>query len=155
MAKLKLAPVPRSNAKNAYDLLRDVKKVILEVPKRYNQDTWKSKVEDYPANPVIVDRFPECGTVCCVAGWMTTLKLGREGVEVHSIEDVAAQMLGPVLGDNYSYDLFDSDAVRNLARKLGIPVPNRGTRDYARLGAKHIQNFMDKHKEALLAHHIN
>lgn len=86
------------HATNAYDLLEDVKQVITDDPRRYNQGTWVEtinptllKAENDLGNPIVdeldsyvVDflkseaKMPECGTIGCVAGWVWTMKATKK-----------------------------------------------------------------------------
>ena len=61
--------MPVSSATNAYELLNEIATLIVEEPKRYNQYTWKELIANVPEHIA-----PACGTVCCVAGWVDTLK---------------------------------------------------------------------------------
>lgn len=89
--------MPWSDAKNAFDLVMDTVQAILDEPRRYNQELWRSRDKrdiDSRLNPKIyrdekceelVPVYPEelepptCGTVACRAGWLVTLA-GRVSV---------------------------------------------------------------------------
>lgn len=136
--------IPRSKAKTAYGLLSEVARLILEEPKCYNQRTWVCLVTDGFPSPA---EFPACGTIGCVAGWVTTLKIpdkvaattryggGRSKLVMYQAQDI----LG--LDSLQNEELFDGDAAR------GEPC----TRQYARSGASHIRRFQRKYRAQLLA----
>ena len=152
-------PVPRSRANNAYDLLKDVQKAILEEPLRYNQGEWgvnlrtgslseaQAQTERMFGEPII----PACGTIACVAGWTVALRGGSIGG--FGTEDEARSILGYGAVD---YEpLFRATALHELARTIadrdGLVrfVPPCGSPDYAELGVRHIQRFMDANEAAL------
>lgn len=70
--------IPHSTATNAYDLLQDVKRDILLEPRRIWMDSWNilphSGKDDLPAGydkpNHKITRFPACGTIGCISGWM-------------------------------------------------------------------------------------
>jgi hypothetical protein len=143
--------MPKLKATNAYDLLTQVRELILEEPLRYNQEVWlKKKGVDYR------HQFPACGTVGCVAGWVVALV--RPGGSAYDVDvNVAAKhILG--LGWAPAAELFDGDAVDRLFVEqqhddndddwLG-PYPQ--TAEYAALGAEHILRFQEKYAEQLKA----
>ncbi len=159
------AAAPRSKAKNAYDLLDDVCKVILEEPKRYDQGDWiVSIASDYstPAAAVKCQTpypIPACGTIGCVAGW--TALLARPTIAVH-VDRLDAQVMGDavrILGINrgQATRLFDGGAVRNQWRQdfgNNKKFPMTGTMGYAKLGVAHIREFMKDYADQLRAHKV-
>ena len=67
--------IPYTDSKDPVVILSHVAKAILDEPKRYDQGTWYTKKDDKSDNnpyaEVIPDtRYPPCGTICCVAGWI-------------------------------------------------------------------------------------
>jgi hypothetical protein len=78
-----------SKAKTAYGLLRDVQKAVREEPRRANMGTFTDKVDPEAYNA------PACGTVGCVAGWISIL--GGQGMVD---DDAPARRL---LGDEVKY----------------------------------------------------
>lgn len=50
-------------------LLRRVKALILEEPRRFNMDYYAATEKFYP--DLVHDQAPPCGTVACIAGWAT------------------------------------------------------------------------------------
>lgn len=129
--------IPKSKAKNAYELLSEVRALILAEPKRYNQGIW-----ELHAIPGVVDRFdaplgvPQCGTVACVAGWVNTLK-PRNDQEYP--DDAAMQTLG--ITSHQAGALFDADAFNGEPQTMA----------YARLGERHIARFQKRYEKRLKA----
>lgn len=141
-------PTPISKAKNAYDLLKDVQKVILAEPKRYNQGYWGENLRDHGTPSEVrkqirehnlafsLDKLPDCGTIACVAGWIHTLR--RLPGDIRFCEYAAQEQLGVD-----TFKLFKSSALATDALS--------GTLAYAKAGVKHIQKFMDDHEDELKA----
>lgn len=111
----------KSKATNAYDVLSEVREIILDEPLRYNQVTYLS-TGDGPG-------FPKCGTVACVAGW----------TEVITGSTMASDVLG--LTDAQAGELFFYGAVKG---KPQTPM-------HAKLGAAHIARFQKKYAKQLKA----
>ena len=130
MAKRK-SKMPVSKAKTAYELLGEIRKIILEEPKRYDQTDTLFHCD--ASDPLA----PACGTIGCVAGWVVALKAPKTH-RMHVLE-AAARILGIHKYD--SWMLFDSDQAR------GKPQ----TYSHARSGAAHIARFMKKHEAQLKA----
>lgn len=134
--------IPVSRAKTAYGLLSEVIKLILEEPLRYNQGVWLLQQGGDPldAEYDAPQGFPACGTVGCVAGWVTTLKLKR--VTNRTVfADRAAKILG--LDEHQENELFsDVLADMNLLRQ---------TPEYAKAGAAHIRKFQQRYSSQLRA----
>jgi hypothetical protein len=89
--------LPTSTATNAYDLLSDIAKLALEEPKRiYMSVVLTQKDVNIPTapciDPSIVQFYPACETVGCIAGWVNILT----GCPIEECGDDrwAAQMLG-------------------------------------------------------------
>lgn len=147
MAKDKM---PVSRAKTAYGLLSEIKALILEEPKRYNQSTWR-----LVSSP---EHMPACGTVCCVGGWIDTLKFKRPIPRIRDggfVESPVFKRGRRVLGltPSQAAELFDAHAI---AYVLGLPsysihVPAQGTHAYAQAGAEHITRFQKKYAKQLKA----
>jgi len=139
------APVPalKPGKTTAYKLLNHVCKLILEEPRRYNQGQWLLNFRYY-ANPTEAQaqlhrkkRIPDCGTIGCVAGWVTTLGDPKDLLPSLSIESKARSILGIDYGQGL--DLFAPTAVRGVA----------GSLVHARSGVKHIRQFMRANKTQL------
>jgi hypothetical protein len=137
--------LPKTRAKNAYELLKEIRTIILAQPKRYAQTeilihgrpgsvfsthTWRDLI------------IPPCGTVGCRAGWIVELTRAGGTANV-GIIDRAAQILG--FGTAREIGEFFAGSAAE-----GEP----GTREHARSGAKGITAFMKEHKARLLATRI-
>ena len=122
----------RSKATNAYDLLSDVRRVILQTPTRYTQQCFQRRTRD-------------CGTVGCIAYW--TERLAGKAIPAPTIAwgvfDVAAARLG--LDQRQARHLFYSSAGKGRA----------GTVAHARAGARHIRAFQLAHAAQLKAQRIS
>ncbi len=144
-----LAPVPRSQATNAYDLLEDVCKAILEEPRRYNQGEWLKRYYLGQVNTGLYN-LPDCGTVACVAGWTAVLAQGRSAA---AVEWQAQQILG--LNPDQCEELFSGGAVQELwmheTNRSIYMMPRPGTAEYAEFGVRHIRAFMAKYEAQLKA----
>lgn len=136
--------MPVSKAKTAYGLLSEIRKLILEEPKRYDQGTW-GRVGEHAAYYYGKEHVPACGTVGCVAGWVSALKGGPVGAHPGGPypDDYAAKVLFGYEGDalfcDLAAELFDGHAA--------------GQRDsveaHAKRGAKHIAKFQKKYAKQL------
>ena len=139
---IRVAPIRRSKATNAYDLLDDVCKVIAEEPKRYDQNRWG--VTGWRARRIYpAEELPACGTVGCRAGWIVALTDGRQGldraVRRFDVRDTAIRILGVKPSDVRR--LFDASSVRNELCQ--------GTPEYAAAGVRGLRRFMRKHRARL------
>lgn len=131
------APLPRSRAKTAYQLLDEVKKVIIEEPKRYDQgdfgvdyrNTWE---------PGERPDLPICGTVACVAGWMVVLRGGSLNDTTTGVSERAEQLMG--------YDIDTSHLFGG-----GVVSGESGGKTHAQNGVKHITAFQKAHAKELKA----
>jgi hypothetical protein len=133
-----------SKAKNAYELLDEVIDLIVDDPRRFNQRDWRmvEGADYYWSNTI---DWPDCGTICCVAGWVDMLKSPTPTQSVDSFTTTrgvgrsARLILG--LTSAQAVRLFNPDAVDG----------DFGTDEHARLGVKHIRNFQKKHEKQLKA----
>lgn len=129
--------MPKSKAKTAYGLLSEVRAIILEEPKRYDQcATIEQGIE---AEMIYGDQVPACGTVACVGGWVLALKGYSQytgGLET------AWRILGEPTND--MWNLFEADKA--------------GSRDslsaHAKRGAAHIAAFQKKYAKQLKAKRV-
>lgn len=127
-----------SVAENAYDLLEEIKQIIIDDPKRYNQGDWgKHYGGEYVRDH---KHLPECGTIGCVAGWAVTLTKGKTWM-ITSSGTYAQHILG--LTDSQAQELFSAKAAG--ARDQESPE------DHARRGAAHIARFQRRYKKQLKA----
>lgn len=135
--------MPKSKAKTAYGLLSEIRKLILEEPKRYDQTGWLIRGKRYAAS-IYGDMAPACGTVGCVGGWVQALK-GRSA--------------GRTLGLNYQQqvELFDGAAAGKrweFSDGGSSRVTVATVRAHARRGAKHIARFQKKYSAQLKAKRV-
>ena len=155
MKTKRVTKVPRlTKSTTAYGLLDMVRDVILEEPRRYNQSWWISRPNYFPKK---VREFPSCGTVCCVAGWVETLRgTPTKAVALtkvftdnngYRIATTAQRALG--LSAEQASTLFGAGAL--LSHRGGRAMPAQGSLAYARLGAKHIAEFQKQHEPQLRA----
>jgi hypothetical protein len=159
--KKDLSILPCSTARNAFDLLEDVKQVIREDPKRYNQEQWVTTTrprEKFGKHEDIThlghrtdglidytleylkeeDRLPKCGTIGCVAGWVYTMKATVD--EKKSPAVFAGQILGLTL--NQREELFSPDAA-------GCSPDDSTPEEHAEGGVEHITRFQEKYADQL------
>ena len=140
------------------DLLREVKRAILEEPKRLCMSIWlthASLLRNYPSasGHVAVAKHtpPACGTVGCIAGWTTVIAQQKEHPDqlarnlVHStlrkatVEDYAITALD--LSHQSAVKLFfTTDWPLEFQEALAETRP--GTRAYARVVARRIEHFI-------------
>lgn len=113
--KLKLIPV--SKAKTALGLLGDVKRAILQEPKRADMTTYTDRIHPEEGGPA-------CGTVGCVAGWISLL--AGQGY----VDDAAPakKLLG--YGLNY-YTVGENDYVFNEGYGDDCVITDPGTPEHA------------------------
>ncbi len=134
----KTSVIPKSKAKTAFGLLSEVRKLIIDEPKRYDQTAWLYRDGDPQLVEVPSLGYPKCGTVACVAGWVATLASPSRFDYVNAAA-IACDVLG--LNENQEDELFNGGAVRGA----------RQTPTHAKSGAKHIAKFQKKYRAQLLA----
>lgn len=142
----KVAP-PRSNATNAYDLLRDVCKVILEEPRRYYQNRWYVTNTERIESILGAKKSPDCGTMACRAGWIVQLVDGQLPKVDFETSDRACSLLG-VKDEDYS-SRFRLDVTRLFSR--WDRDHDVGTQAYAKQGVSGLRKLMAKYKDRLKA----
>ncbi len=157
-----LTLVPRFKGGTAWDLLNQICTTILEEPKRYNQEDWLTDVFsvwkegaykiEYKVDESVLDDYPMCGTIGCVAGWTVSM---TDSKNTGGIGETAAKILG--LTKEQADQLFSGAAIEHTLERLNqsIRQVRPGTYEYAVLGANHIQHFMAEHEEQLKATVIN
>ena len=129
--KLELIPLLPETA-TPIEILQAVAKHILEEPLRYDQTTWVRTTGD---------SGPACGTVCCVAGWVTFLTPKGRSRKFERYFIIAQDQLN--LSIEQAADLFDTYAIYDLSRYLGVSQDlNPGSKEYAYFGVAHIERFM-------------
>lgn len=130
----------------AYALLSKICALITDEPRRYNQDKWILRREDCSTKSVFVRgqtvRFPRCGTVACVAGWVESLTGNSDASRVLGIDASA------------SADLFRYDALAVLTGQYLDELPAFGSPEYAALGVRHIRAFQREHEASLKARKV-
>lgn len=146
---MKATPRIRKKRITAAELLRQIRALVLEEPRRLNMKTWIAAYEgrvrrndfNYPLTDT--SRLPACGTVGCIAGWGLTL-LRRPNERLLAVK--AQRVMSTVLGE------------QQMARWGGVPaifspyhdnVANTtpGTVAHARAVAKRIGNYLREHPE--------
>ena len=142
---MKLQSIPKSRAKTAYGLLSEVKRLIVEEPKRYDQTIFLSRLGDMWLEP---NDYPACGTIGCVAGWVVAIKCERI-LPTYQIAEKATKILG--LSPEQADELMESCALENYTKK---ELPTEGTRAYAKLGARHITRFQKRYTRQLKAKRV-
>lgn len=123
---------PVSNAKTAYGLLGEIATLIVAEPARYNQYDVLTFREDGD----FYEKYPECGTVGCIAGWAVMLTRAQPR-RTRRVLQAARGILG--LDEDQSDDLF-----RGLYHHS-----NPQTLAHAKAGVKHINKFRQQHRAQL------
>lgn len=122
------------------DILREVAALIRRNPRNYWQDIWHH-----------VD--PDCGTVCCIAGWTVAIVDGLPEISPPSTEIQwrAIELLrllapqadrlfaGDALATQWSYEHGD---IGSDGLNCHLFLPENGSPEYAELGIRHIHRFM-------------
>jgi hypothetical protein len=116
-------------------LLRRIQKHILAEPKRLDMGHFIARKSDGSG---LVVRFPQCGTVACIAGWAVTLST-KEKLDYRRIEGRARQLLG-ITQTQAKNLFFDSNWPQQFAERLGLTEPQ--TKAHARITAKRIDHFL-------------
>jgi len=140
----------RSEATNAYDLLKEIRALIQEEPKRYNQQDTLTYLRNYRntlyRGKLAQEVAPACGTIGCRAGWVVAAAAPHPE-RVDDVVHYAKKVLG--LTGRQAENLFDGWAAGSEAD--GAPF---GSVEHARRGARGITVFMAHHKKQLQAHKI-
>lgn len=162
IAKIAWELIPRSQAHNSYELLQEVKAAVLAEPRRVIMEEWLCKT------PVMIHntetgkdeetRLPACGTVGCIAGWMTLLKASRFERTDENYNDLR------IHASDRALDFLPS-SVYLQARRLFwgtiedpsslYPFPPKelyGTDEYVTHVAANIDRFCRAHEAELRAH---
>lgn len=139
-----LKPIEPSNATTAWGLLKDVRKEILQEPKRADMSVFVNTV--YPRHG-----GPECGTVGCLAGWIV-LKSGvrsrRSLLSLNfagTVQDLAEDLLGEV---NY-WTVGKFNHVFNGGEGDDCEWTDPGTDEHARAVVERLDRFMAANETAL------
>jgi hypothetical protein len=101
MRKKTYAPVPRIAAKTITvgKLLKKIRKLILEEPKRLDMRDWVKALSGNKDVWTKPSALPACGTVACMAGWGAVL-LRPTNVERHELSRSAESVLTKLIGFN-------------------------------------------------------
>ena len=147
------ALLPKARGKTAYGLLGDVIKAIREEPRRYDQ--WQLLSTYQPTTTKADPLLPECGTVGCVAGWVTVLQGGRLTWRTN-IWEQAQKILG--LTPEQANELFDDRAAGDRDENWwedphyednSTKVTLRSFKAHATRGIRHIERFRKQYKSQL------
>lgn len=144
--KQKLAPTPiiRSKTITVADLLRKVKAVVLDEPRRLDLGEWLGAFRDRlgareHARESAMPGAPECGTIGCISGWCAILTR-KPGSDVYAYRFQLPHVPFDALTQLYSPNFGTYDSVK---AKYGAP----GTKTHARFVAVRIDNFLAAHPE--------
>lgn len=117
--------------KTAYDLCEMVAQHIEEDPLRYHQGLWGFEGEAFKDSSL---KMPDCGTVCCRAGWIVALHDGAAALR----HGVVAHRSDTILG-------YQDWQTMNLYYDGSLDESKQGTKAYARLGADGLRQWMREH----------
>lgn len=141
---MKPKPLPRSNARTAWDLLQDVKRAITREPRRADMRTFQGDWKPQKGGPA-------CGTVGCFAGWVNVLANSEPNVW----HPLAAERL---LGTGLDYQFQKLGVFRyvfNAGAGDSCQTTNPGTRAHARAVVQRINRFMATNEQALKARRLH
>jgi hypothetical protein len=117
--------LPTTTATDPVGILKDVARVILAEPLRYDQGDW--------LQTDVHQHGPPCGTVGCVAGWVCVLT--RRGPSFSRFLDVMAEARDRLeISGPAAYDLFNGSAI-DEDLEYGTPA-------YAEAGVRHIDRWL-------------
>lgn len=153
---VRIKPIPLSSAKNALELVQEVKAHILAEPLRVDMGITTDKRESK-------DNGPACGTVGCFAGWIALLsgKITQKEVLTGADGDKdAITEAENLLGADIHYDLpADNDNhygyVEAFDSGHDIAHYGVGTKAYAEAVGRRIDRFIDRNRAALKARKLN
>lgn len=165
----------RSNAKNAYDLMTDCRRYMLEEPKRVNMSDYIIRGErsvkrflkkiatdmySYEDEHLIIPKLeaPACNTVACIAG--SALMLTGRGDLKRNPLGQSLDLLGGreprIEWDNEAVDYIitgpDNSDLRWELEQLFIDTDvnaTYGTMKYAKIVAKRVKDFQQAHRKEL------
>lgn len=133
----KTKSLPKSKARNAFDLLSEIAALTLEEPKRMRMGIWggKDSPEEYDDLPA--QAMPSCRTVGCIGGWVDTLKPRR-----------------PFSGARAVLGLNDAQGDQLFHKRSLVKARFQGTRGHARAVVAHIRRFQQQHATQLKAKRV-
>jgi len=138
--------MPKSKAKTAYGLLSEIRKLILEEPKRYDQTNVLRVGSDATAK--YHSLTPACGTVGCVAGWVCVLT-GNQMLTGWDVLDKADEVLGLTDAGIPEMRLFGEERAGSRDNESQSSI-----RAHAARGAAHIAEFQKKYAAQLKAKRV-
>lgn len=151
---------PWSHATNAYDLVSDVIRVIEEEPKRFDMADWLDHIMPSRVKKTksLQERYPACGTVACVAGWIVTL---RHGIKKAVHLDISREARD-ILTEFENRDVLDEEAYQRVynmgheLERLFYAMPPSygytiGTVAYAQYMGNALRAFQQKYEPELRA----
>lgn len=139
----KLLP-PRTRAKTPIGILKAVIRAIRLEPKRYSQRIWGFVDFANHESTAFLKFIPDCGTVCCVAGWaclltgLSPFKLAEWSHEGSDFRDSKV----------FRYAMKKLQLTDQQAQRLFTATPHslygltEQTEAYAEAGVAHILSFM-------------
>jgi len=138
---VKAAAIPRSRAKTAWGLLKDVRKAILEEPLRVDMGQVVGKLDPD-------DGGPACGTVGCLAGW-TLLLAGKKYTIRVDWESAVEKLLGNHDAVNYYTAGYNGAYVFNSGDGDDCHITDPGTQEHADAVVDRLDKFMQLNAAAL------
>jgi hypothetical protein len=119
------------------ELLQKVKELILAEPNRLDMEDFQRTVDEYSAQRMRERgvKPPACGTTGCIAGWAVGLVDGVEALFDRRVNIEARAM-----------DYLDLDYAQKERLFYFFPqYSQRGTPEYARAVADHIDRFIEEY----------
>jgi hypothetical protein len=136
--------IKKSTAKTAFGLLSEIRQLILEEPKRYDQQSWRT-----PQDEILPGEMPACGAVGCVFGWVDLLKSSRPITmkQLDLSDSLFAKRGMRILGlsRTQAAELYHGGAAGGRRSDL---------KGHARRGAAHIARFQKKYASQLKAKRV-
>jgi hypothetical protein len=128
-------------------LLRKVAQHILEEPNRYDQETFlkiSHAGEEYLGPSELIDKFPACGTVGCIAGWVAALT-AKNPKRLKDVQRFADKTLG--ITSDQSQRLFasvvDDDDIMGWPSKFSDAYRTAATqKQRAKVASRRIEHFI-------------
>lgn len=168
---IRLEFFPTSQATNAYDLLGDVIAAIRQEPRRLDMGQWLAEAD------FVTSAEPACGTVGCIAGWLTILgtrrptqdAIAQDRLDVYgNAATTGWRLLLPPTWKAYDREMHVRDfpeskdfnrflRFRNAVHDLFMTFPDKydctlqqGTPEYAEFIVRKISDFREEWSDVLL-----
>lgn len=146
---MKFSLIPKSRAKNSYELLNDVVKVMREEPKRVRFGDW---LMTFAGNKFSKD-VPACGTIGCIAGWCIAVRAPSANI----LEEIELQQNSHESPRQIAHRLFPLDLKSEVDDLFGVTIWSTysnvegtpGTHEHARSVIRRIRQFQKSHTRAL------